>query len=213
MLEPPGLLGLNYGAQTPVVAIVAHLALRRRPRALAQGALTCSTMRDRPIEDYGLLGDTRTAALVGSDGAIDWMCVPRFDGQPVFGRLVGGPDAGTFRLGPAGTATVVARRYRPGTATLETTWDTDGAQLTLTEAMIAEVAGRLLPSTLLVRRLTAEGGPVEAVIEFDPRLGEQHRRTARRHRAATSWCAAGRPPPSRCAARRRCDSNPGGRRR
>jgi hypothetical protein len=93
----------------------------------------------------------------------------------VFGRLVGGRDAGTFRMGPANKATVVARRYRPGTATLETTWDTNGARLTLAEAMIAEVVGRLLPSTLLVRRLTAEGGPVEAVIEFDPRLGEQHR--------------------------------------
>jgi GH15 family glucan-1,4-alpha-glucosidase len=57
----------------------------------------------RPIEDYGLVGDTRTAALVGSDGAIDWLCVPRFDGQPVFGRLVGGPAAGTFRMGQPGT--------------------------------------------------------------------------------------------------------------
>ena len=85
----------------------------------------------RPIEDYGLLGDTRTAALVGSDGAIDWLCVPRFDGQPVFGRLVGGPAAGTFRMGPAGAATVTVRRYRPHTATLETTWDTPGGQLTL----------------------------------------------------------------------------------
>ena len=120
-------------------------------------------MRARPIEDYGLLGDTRTAALVGSDGAIDWLCVPRFDGQPVFGRLVGGPAAGTFRMGPAGAATVVARRYRPDTATLETTWDTPSGRLTLTEGMIADVTGRLLPSTLLVRRLTAVGGPVDAV--------------------------------------------------
>src|SRR4029450_10827357 len=142
----------------------------------------------RPIEDYGLLGDTRTAALVGSDGAIDWLCVPRFDGQPAFGRLVGGPAAGTFRMGPAETATVSppraggppagpsrgapaeaatvpVRRYRPHTATLETTWDTPGGRLTLTEGMIADVTGRLLPSSLLVRRLTATGGPVDTMIE------------------------------------------------
>src|SRR5215207_4729893 len=129
----------------------------------------------RPIEDYGLLGDTRTAALVGSDGAIDWLCVPRFDGQPVFGRLVGGPPAGTFRAGPARAATVVERRYRRHTATLETTWAVGERRLTLTEAMVAEVTGRLLPATLLVRRLSAEGGAVDAVVEFDPRLGEHHR--------------------------------------
>ena len=81
----------------------------------------------RPIGDYGLIGDTRTAALVSSDGAIDWMCAPRFDSDPLFGRLVGGPTAGTFRAGPAGSARLTSRRYRPGTATLETTWDTDGA--------------------------------------------------------------------------------------
>jgi hypothetical protein len=130
--------------------------------------------RARPIEGYGLLGDTRTAALVGSDGAIDWLCVPRFDGQPVFGRLVGGPAAGSFGMGPAGAAPVITRRYRPHTATLATTWDTPGGRLTLTEGMIADVTGRLLPSSLLVRRLTAPDGPVEAVIEFDPHLGHHH---------------------------------------
>jgi GH15 family glucan-1,4-alpha-glucosidase len=129
----------------------------------------------RRIEDYGLLGDTRTAALVAPDGAIDWLCVPRFDGQPVFGRLLGGPPAGRFRMGPDGAATVIARGYRPGTATLQTTWRTPGGRLTLTEGMIADVTGRLLPSSLLVRRLTADGGPVDAVIELDPRLGERHR--------------------------------------
>jgi GH15 family glucan-1,4-alpha-glucosidase len=129
----------------------------------------------RPISDYGLVGDTRTAALVASDGAIDWMCAPRFDSDPVFGRLVGGPEAGTFRLGPADHATVVERRYRPETATLETTWASARGRLTLTEGMVAELDGRLLPTNLLVRRLRAAGGPVDAVVEFDPRFGDSHR--------------------------------------
>jgi GH15 family glucan-1,4-alpha-glucosidase len=150
--------------------------------------------RSRPptsIEEYGLIGDTRTAALVGADGAIDWLCVPRFDGQPVFGRLVGGPSAGTFRLGPARPATLVERRYRRHTATVETTWTVGGSRLSLTEAMVAEVAGRLLPATLLVRRLSAEAGPVDAVVEFDPRLGAQHRRSRVRHDRRAVVCQWG----------------------
>ena len=114
------------------------------------------------IADYGLIGDTRTAALVSSDGAIDWMCVPSFDGDPIFGQLVGGTEAGTFRVGPVTQRTPAVRRYRPLTATVETTWHTDTGRLTLTEGMVAEPAGRLLPVSLLVRRLTAEGGPVRA---------------------------------------------------
>jgi GH15 family glucan-1,4-alpha-glucosidase len=141
-----------------------------------------------PIEDYGLLGDTRTAALVSSEGAIDWMCAPRFDGDTVFGRLVGGPAAGTFRVGPASPASLVARRYRHHTATLETTWTVGTARLTLMESMVAEIAGRLLPSTLLVRRLVAEGGPVEVRVEFDPRLGERHRRPRTRREGQHLVC-------------------------
>jgi GH15 family glucan-1,4-alpha-glucosidase len=126
-----------------------------------------------PIEDYALLGDTRSAALVGPDGSLDWLCVPRFDGRPVFGRLVGGPDAGSFGLAPARPHGPASRRYRPESVTLETTWNTDAGPLTLTEGMVTEVRGDLLPSTLLVRRLTAQDGPVEAIITFDPRLGER----------------------------------------
>lgn len=128
----------------------------------------------RPIEDYGMIGDTRTAALVSSDGSIDWLCMPRFDSAPVFGQLVGGREAGTFRAGPAGPARVITRRYLPGTATLVTTWGVGRGRLSLTEGMVAEVAGRLLPATLLVRRLSAEGCAVEATIDFDPRRGEHH---------------------------------------
>ncbi len=144
-----------------------------------------------PIGDYGLLSDTRSAALVAPDGGIDWFCVPRFDGDPLFGRLVGGAAAGTFRVGPAGPATVAVRRYRQDTATLETTWEVGGARLTLTEGMVAELAGRLLPTTLLVRRLSAEGGQVDAVVEFDPRLGARHRRPRVQQRGRDLVCQWG----------------------
>ncbi|MCG5440683.1 glycoside hydrolase family 15 protein [Micromonospora foliorum] len=144
-----------------------------------------------PISDYGLLGDTRTAALVASDGAMDWLCVPRFDGDPLFGRLVGGTEAGTFRVGPARPATVVERRYRRHTATLETTWSVGSGRLRLTEAMVAEVSGRLLPTTLIVRRLSAEQAAVDAVVEFDPRLGAGHRRPRTHHRRQALVCEWG----------------------
>jgi GH15 family glucan-1,4-alpha-glucosidase len=137
---------------------------------------------DSPIGGYGLVGDTRTAALIGADGAIDWLCAPRFDGDPVFGRLVGGPAGGTFRVGPTLRHAPAARCYRRHTATLETHWDVGGARLTLTDGMVAEVAGHLFPATVLVRRLTAERRPVDVTIEFDPRFGEGRRapRVARR---------------------------------
>jgi GH15 family glucan-1,4-alpha-glucosidase len=121
-------------------------------------------------------------------GAIDWMCVPRFDGPTVFGRLVGGSDAGTFRMGPAAEATVIARRYRPGTVSLETTWRTEHGRLTLREGMIANVAGALMPTTLLVRRLTAEDGPVAAAVDFDPRFGERRRKPRAQHRGDILIC-------------------------
>lgn len=125
------------------------------------------------IGEYGLIGDTRTAALVAPDGAIDWWCLPRFDSAPVFGRLVGGDDAGTFDTGPAEPAVLERRRYRDGTATLETTWSVDGGGLTLADSMIAEVSGRLLPTTTLVRRLTSRGRPIRVTVRMSPRFGER----------------------------------------
>lgn len=72
---------------------------------------------------------------------MDWLCAPTFDGEPLFGALLGGPEAGRFLDGPAGPAPVIFRRYRPNTATLETVWAAGNGTLTLTGAMIAEVAG------------------------------------------------------------------------
>lgn len=138
----------------------------------------------RPIADYGLLGDTRVAALVSSHGSLDWMCVPRFDGEPIFGRLLGGSAAGRFMVGPTAPERVIERAYLPHTATLRTTWLTTQGRLTLTEGMVSEVAGQLLPSTLLVRRLSSLDAEVEAVVDFDPRLGEAHARPRIRRRGA-----------------------------
>jgi len=143
-----------------------------------------------PIADHALIGDTRTAALVTSDGTLDWMCLPHFDGRPVFGSLVGGDAAGHFRMGPAAPSTVVSRRYLPSTATVETTWATDRGRLTLTEGMVSELGHGLMPETVVVRRLHAGDGPVDVVVDVTARLGEEHRRPAVRHReqaAVLSW--------------------------
>ena len=74
-----------------------------------------------PIADFALVGDSRTAGLCSSAGSIDWLCLPRFDDPPVFGRLVGGERAGWFGMRPAAEARLAQRRYRPGSAVLETT--------------------------------------------------------------------------------------------
>jgi GH15 family glucan-1,4-alpha-glucosidase len=137
------------------------------------------TLDRTPIGDYGLIGDTRSAALVSPSGSIDWMCVPRFDSPPIFGRLVGGGEAGFFSVAPTDQIADVARAYRGDTTTLETTWSLDGATLCLADSMIAEVAGRLLPSTVLVRRLTASMGPVDVTMRFAPRFGYRRSRAMR----------------------------------
>ncbi len=127
------------------------------------------------IGAHGLLGDTRTAALGDTRGCIDWLCLPHFDGEPLFAQLVAGEDGGRFRLGPADGAEVVQRRYRAGSAVLETTWQVGPARLILTEGMVAEVSGRLFPTFCLVRRLEARGAPVRSALCFDPRFRVERR--------------------------------------
>jgi GH15 family glucan-1,4-alpha-glucosidase len=137
-----------------------------------------------PIGDYGLIGDTRSAALVAPNGSIDWWCAPRFDDPPLFGRLVGGDDAGWFIVGPPEGAVVVGRAYRPDTVTLTTTWMVDDAELELADSLVAEVEGRFLPATVLVRRLTARGRSANVRLHLAPRFGYDRRRPVRTGRRA-----------------------------
>jgi GH15 family glucan-1,4-alpha-glucosidase len=87
------------------------------------------------IEDYGLIGDTQTAALVGLNGSIDWFCAPRFDSAPCFAALLGDARHGRWRLAPAGGLRSTSRRYRDETLVLETTFDTDDGVVTVTDSM------------------------------------------------------------------------------
>lgn len=88
-----------------------------------------------PIEDYAVIGDTETVALVGRNGSIDWWCVPRFDSPPPFAALLGTARHGCWRLAPKGEVVSVSRRYRPDTLILETTFTTADGVVRLTDFM------------------------------------------------------------------------------
>jgi GH15 family glucan-1,4-alpha-glucosidase len=87
------------------------------------------------IEDYALLGDCETAALVGKDGSIDWLCWPRFDSGACFAALLGTPEHGRWRIAPASGAVATRRRYREGTMILETDFETPDGAVTLIDFM------------------------------------------------------------------------------
>jgi GH15 family glucan-1,4-alpha-glucosidase len=87
------------------------------------------------IEDYAIIGDTHTAALVGRDGSIDWLCLPRLDSPACFANLLGNEENGYWRIAPKGGAAKTTRRYRGDTLILETTFETADGAVTLIDFM------------------------------------------------------------------------------
>jgi GH15 family glucan-1,4-alpha-glucosidase len=87
------------------------------------------------LEDYALIGDCETAALVGRDGSIDWLCVPRFDSGACFAALLGSPEHGRWLLTPRDPIRQIRRRYREGTLILETAFETDDGAVTVIDFM------------------------------------------------------------------------------
>src|SRR5690349_19965571 len=118
------------------------------------------------IEDYAMIGDCHTAALVGRDGSIDWLCWPRFDSPACFAALLGTPGHGRWKIAPTDPQPRVRRRYRSGTLVLETECDTAEGALTVIDFMpVAK------PNSDLVRIVVGRRGRVpmrmELVLRFD----------------------------------------------
>jgi GH15 family glucan-1,4-alpha-glucosidase len=87
------------------------------------------------IEEYALIGDCKTAGLVGQDGSIDWLCWPRFDSAACFAALLGTADNGRWLIAPKDTQLCTRRQYRPGTLILETEFQTENGSATLIDFM------------------------------------------------------------------------------
>ncbi|MFE1251032.1 glycoside hydrolase family 15 protein [Streptomyces sp. NPDC058735] len=87
------------------------------------------------IEDYALIGDEQTAALVGTDGSVDWLCLPRFDSAACFAKLLGDEDNGHWRIAPVGADRCTRRAYRPDTLVLDTEWETEHGTVRVTDLM------------------------------------------------------------------------------
>jgi GH15 family glucan-1,4-alpha-glucosidase len=112
------------------------------------------------IEDYALIGDTRSAALVGRDGSIDWLCWPRFDSPACFAALLGTPENGRWLMAPKEAPLSVNRRYRPGTLVLETEFETATGRAAVIDFMSPAACGNL------VRIVWGRTGRVEFRTEF-----------------------------------------------
>ena len=118
------------------------------------------------IESYGLIGDCQTAALVGRDGSIDWLCWPRFDSDALFAKLLGGQSNGFWLICPSHAVTSTRRCYRTDTLILETTFETDGGRATLIDFMLPRGA-----SSDLIRLVRGDEGEVAMCMELMMRFG------------------------------------------
>jgi GH15 family glucan-1,4-alpha-glucosidase len=125
-----------------------------------------------PIEDYGLIGDCRSAALVSRDGSIDWLCWPRFDSPAVFAALLDQGKGGRFQIAPA-QPFHVERRYLHNSNVLLTRFQTATGRLELTDAFYATdeapPPGRLMPLSMLIRSMRCLEGEVPLRIYYQPR--------------------------------------------
>lgn len=118
------------------------------------------------IEDYALIGDCETAALVGLDGSIDWLCWPRFDSDACFAALLGSSENGRWQLRPAGEIVRVSRHYRGDSLILETRYETPEGSVVVVDCMPPRTG-----DSDIVRVVFGERGSVRMQMELVVRFG------------------------------------------
>ena len=122
-----------------------------------------------PIEDYGIIDNTYTAALVSREGSIDWLCLPRFDSESVFAALLGEPKHGRWLIAPVDPLVRVSRCYRDETGILETHFETPEGNAKIVDFMALSEEGE--DQVDLIRLVYGEKGRVrihtEIVLRFD----------------------------------------------
>ena len=121
------------------------------------------------IEDYAMVGDLQTAALIGADGSVDWLCFPRFDSPACFAALLGEEANGRWRIAPTSGGRCTARRYRPDTFVLETEWETPEGTIRVIDCMPPR---GVAPD--LVRVVEGVKGRVEVTSELNARFDYGH---------------------------------------
>src|SRR5271154_5120601 len=118
------------------------------------------------IENYAVIGNCETAALVGRDGSIDWLCLPRFDSAACFAALLGGPEHGRWRIAPTARIQSVRRSYRDDTLILETEFETAQGSARLTDFMPASDQRRDVVRIVQGLRGRVKLG-MELIVRFD----------------------------------------------
>src|SRR6476661_6556249 len=165
------------------------MANRKTKSGQAHVSAPASRIRSTPIGDYGFLSDGEVSALVSPNGAVEWMCIPRFDSPSVFGRMLG-RHAGVFRIAPVDATVPADRRYLPGTMILETSWGTPTGWIIVRDCLLIgpwhhetdrSKTYRRTPTDyeaehILLRTIRCASGEVQVVFDCEPVLeyGESH---------------------------------------
>jgi GH15 family glucan-1,4-alpha-glucosidase len=122
----------------------------------------------KPISDYGIVGDLRTAALIACDGSVDWLCMPRFDSPSVFAAILDSQKGGFFKIAPSGENIRSVQIYRPETNVLVTRFLAGGSVVELTDFMPLQASRSAKEPSWLVRRVHAMSGTARIKLRCTP---------------------------------------------